>query len=103
MDPEDLKQLIEGSAAIQQCLGGTKGVLEEEQVTIDFAYATAVAIEPIAAGEAFTKANTWVKRPGTGDILAEHFDALCTRKAARAIEKDTLIQWADVEGGKWIE
>ncbi len=73
MDPADLRQLIEGSRAIHESLGGSKNVLPEEAPTIRFAYASVVAIRDIAAGEAFTRDNTWVKRPGTGEILAEEF------------------------------
>lgn len=66
MDPTDLKELIEGSRAIFQALGGRKNVLKEEQPTIDFAYACVVAIRDIRAGEELSMENIWVKRPGTG-------------------------------------
>lgn len=54
-------------------LGGTKCAAAEEQVTIDFAFATVVAIRDIKKGESFTKENIWVKRPGTGEIPAEDY------------------------------
>ena len=54
--------------------GGTKGPVKEEQVTMDFAFATVVTIQPIKAGEPFTQQNLWVKRPGTGAIPAERFE-----------------------------
>ncbi|MDQ7835885.1 MAG: N-acetylneuraminate synthase family protein [Humidesulfovibrio sp.] len=93
MDPEEMRQLIEGSRIIHKALGGTKGVLPEEQVTIDFAYASCVTIAPIKKGEAFTKANLWVKRPGTGEILAEHFEGLLGKAATRDIDPDTQLTW----------
>ena len=62
--------------------GGTKGALPEEQVTIDFAFATVVTIAPVKKGEAFTKENIWVKRPGTGEILAKDFKKILGKKAA---------------------
>jgi sialic acid synthase SpsE len=96
MDPAEMKQLIEGSRLIHQALGGTKAILPEEQVTIDFAYASCVTIAPIKAGEAFTKANLWVKRPGTGEILAEHFEGLLGKKAATDIGPDTQLTWGMV-------
>lgn len=74
MDPIALKELIIGSREIFQMRGGTKKALPEEQVTIDFAYATVVTIQPIKAGESFTEDNIWVKRPGTGEILAEYYE-----------------------------
>ena len=93
MDPAEMKQLIEGSRLIHKALGGTKAILPEEQVTIDFAYASCVTIAPIKKGEAFTKANLWVKRPGTGDILAEHFEGLLGRAATCDIDPDTQLTW----------
>lgn len=82
MDEKDLTELIEASELIPQMLGGHKEALSEEQVTIDFAYASVVTINSIRAGETFTKQNLWVKRPGTGDFLAEKFDSLLGKVAA---------------------
>jgi sialic acid synthase SpsE len=93
MDPEEMRQLIEGSRLIHKALGGTKAILPEEQVTIDFAYASCVTIAPVKKGEAFTKENLWVKRPGTGEILAEHFDNLLGRCAEKDIAADTQLTW----------
>lgn len=93
MDPAEMQQLIEGSRLIHKALGGTKAILPEEQVTIDFAYASCVTIAPVKKGEAFTKGNLWVKRPGTGEILAEHFTGLLGRKAAADIGPDTQLTW----------
>jgi len=99
MDPEEMRQLIEGSKLIHKALGGTKAVLPEEQVTIDFAYASCVTIAPVKKGESFTKANLWVKRPGTGEILAEHFESLLGRIAARDIDVDTQLAWDMIHAG----
>ncbi|MDO9083585.1 MAG: N-acetylneuraminate synthase family protein [Humidesulfovibrio sp.] len=100
MDPAEMQQLIEGSKIIQQARGGSKGILPEEQVTIDFAYASCVTIAPIKKGEAFSKQNLWVKRPGTGQILAEHFEGLLGRTAAADMDKDTQLSWDLVQGGR---
>jgi sialic acid synthase SpsE len=43
IDPVELRDMIVGSAAIHQALGGGKTILPEEQPTIDFAYACVVA------------------------------------------------------------
>lgn len=78
--------------------GGEKKALKEEQVTIDFAYASVVSIQSIKRGECFSKENLWVKRPGTGEIPAKDFETLLGKKALRDITKDTLIGWDMVEG-----
>ncbi len=93
MTPRDLKDLIVGSRAIHQALGGHKDILPEEQPTIDFAYACVVAIRDIKPGEALSKDNIWVKRPGTGQIKAEHFDSLLGKKALAGIQKNEQIRW----------
>lgn len=96
MDEQVTKELIVGSNEIWQMRGGTKKPALEEQVTIDFAFATVCAIAPIKKGEVFTKDNIWVKRPGTGKILAEHFNDLIGKKAARNIENDEQLSWEDI-------
>jgi sialic acid synthase SpsE len=97
MTPEDLRQLTEGSRAIHESLGGYKDVLPGEAPTIRFAYASVVAIHDIAAGEPFTYDNTWVKRPGTGEIRAEELPAVLSKRAARDIRKDEQLQWASIQ------
>lgn len=97
MSPSDLKYLIEGSRAIYQALEGHKGILPEEQPTINFAYASVVTIAPIKKGESFSMENIWVKRPGTGSIPAERFKSLLGKKATRNLEKDFQVNPNDIE------
>jgi sialic acid synthase SpsE len=96
MDPIALKELIIGSSEIALMRGGKKEAAKEEQVTIDFAFATIVSIKAIKKGEVFTKDNIWVKRPGTGSIRAEHFDRILGRIAEKDIEDDKHIDWEDI-------
>jgi N-acetylneuraminate synthase len=95
MDEQATKELIVSSNEIWQMRGGTKAPAKEEQVTIDFAFATVCSIAPILKGEIFTKENIWVKRPGTGKILAEHFNDVLGKVATRAIENDEQLIWED--------
>jgi len=96
MDPIALKELIIGSEEISKMRGGKKEAAAEEQVTIDFAFATVVTIKAIKEGEIFTKDNIWVKRPGTGEIKAESFNELLGKKALKDIEDDSHVSWNDV-------
>lgn len=96
MDPIALQELIYGSAEIALMRGGKKEATKEEQVTIDFAFATVVTIKPIKKGELLTKENIWVKRPGTGPIKAEHYNELLGKTANRDIENDEHIDWSDI-------
>lgn len=95
IDPQELKDLIEGSKAIFQALPGEKDILPEEQPTIDFAYACVVSIQDIAAGDKLTKENIWVKRPGTGEIKAVHFEGLLGKTANKIIPKNSQLRWTD--------
>ena len=97
MDSQDLKVLIKGSCAIHAALGGNKSILLEEQPTIDFAYATVVAIKEIQKGETLTKDNIWVKRPGTGEIQAAEYDNLLGCKATKSIKNGGHLGWNDLE------
>lgn len=96
MDEKACRELIESSAKLHLQLGGTKGPAKEEQVTMDFAFATVVTIAPIRAGEALTPHNLWVKRPGTGSIPAERYESLLGRRAARDIASDTHLAESDI-------
>ena len=92
MDPIAMKELILGSAEIAKMRGGKKEAAAEEQVTIDFAFASVVTIKPIKKGEKFTKDNLWVKRPGTGEILAEEYKNILGKRAIMDIPKDEHLK-----------
>lgn len=96
MDKNELKQLIKSTKEIFVMRGGKKEAAEEERVTIDFAFATVVTIKPIKVGEEFTRENIWVKRPGTGEILAEHYENILGKVAKRDIKIDEHIMWDDI-------
>ncbi len=99
MDEAALRELLNAAADVPQMLGGEKRAALEEQVTIDFAFATVVTIAPMRAGEAFTKDNLWVKRPGTGGIHAEKYESILGKTAACDIACDTQLTEDMIEGG----
>ncbi len=92
MDGKDLAELLLAADEVPLMLGGEKKALKEEQVTIDFAFATVVTIKPIKKGEKFTNDNIWVKRPGTGEILAEEFNSILGKTAKFDIPNDTQLE-----------
>ena len=97
MDPIQAKDLIEGANILFSQRGGSKEPAKEEQVTIDFAFATVVSIKKINKGEALSGNNIWVKRPGVGEIKAEFYKDLIGKKALRTIVNDTHLNWSDFE------
>jgi len=96
MDTQQCRELIEASKILHLELGGSKGPVKEEQVTMDFAFATVVTIAPIKAGELFTKDNIWVKRPGTGAIPAEQYEEVLGKLANRDLTADIHLGYEDV-------
>lgn len=97
MDQQACHELIISSNEIWQMRGGEKRPAQEEQVTIDFAFATVCTIKPMVKGETFTAENIWVKRPGTGKILAEHYQSLLGKKATRDLSNDQQLTFEDIE------
>lgn len=96
MDEHRCRELIEAAHTLHAELGGTKGRLKEEQVTMDFAFATVVTIQAVKSGESFTRQNLWVKRPGTGAIPAERYEEVLGRPSKRDIPADTHLTADDV-------
>jgi N-acetylneuraminate synthase len=96
MDEHGAKDLIYGANLIQKMRGGSKGPVELEKPTIAFAYASVVSIKEIKKGEIFSIDNIWVKRPGTGEILAEHFEDIIGKTASSNIENDSFIKWSNI-------
>jgi N-acetylneuraminate synthase len=96
MDPVALKELIIGSESISKMRGGQKEATKEEQVTMDFAFATVVTTSPIKQGMLFTKENLWVKRPGVGKISAEFYDSILGKHANKDLDTDIHLEWDDV-------
>ncbi|MFV8440709.1 N-acetylneuraminate synthase family protein [Flavobacterium sp. LB2P44] len=97
MDEKACIELIVSSNEMWQMRGGTKKPALEEQVTIDFAFATVCTIAPIQKGEVFTKDNVWVKRPGTGAILADQYESIIGKVATRTISEDEQLEVNDYE------
>jgi sialic acid synthase SpsE len=98
MDGDELKILIQAAREVHLMRGGVKTALAEEQVTIDFAFATVVTIANIKKGEVFTKENLWVKRPGTGEILAEDYEKILGKTSLCDIKSDVHITFEMVGG-----
>jgi len=97
MTPEEMRDLIRSSAEIALMRGGKKEAAEEEQVTIDFAFATVVTIKPVKEGEIFTKENLWVKRPGTGEIKAEGYNCILGKTSKKDLAEGEHLKWSDID------
>ena len=103
MDEKALRDLIEQSKEMALMRGTqteSKEATKEEQVTIDFAFASVVSIAPIKKGEILSMENIWVKRPGKGGIPASVFESLLGKRALRDIDANRQLNYEDFEDGE---
>ena len=96
MEPIELEALVKDIRAIERSLGATKKIQPGEQDVRNMALHSVVSIRDIAAGAKIGAADIWVKRPGTG-IPARQMADVVGRVAKRAIPRDQLIRWEDVQ------
>ncbi|PYR14461.1 MAG: hypothetical protein DMF94_34240 [Acidobacteria bacterium] len=96
MEPAELADLVRGIRAIEQARGATKAIQPGEQDVRNMAHHSVVSIRDIAAGATIRTEDVWAKRPGTG-IPARQLGEVIGRTAKRAIEKDRLIAWGDLD------
>ena len=97
MDEAEAKDLVESAKEIFQMRGGKKEATKEEQVTIDFAFATCVSTQNIKKGEKITSKNLWVKRPGIGKIQARDYEKILGKTAKIDIPIHTHITWEMID------
>ena len=97
LDPDSLKQLIEGSNVIFLARGGDKGPLPEEASTISFAFASVVAIRDIQRDEVLNDSNIWVKRPGGGDFTSLDYEKLFGKIANKNIKNGFQIKNTEID------
>jgi len=100
IEPDELKNLIDGSKKIWEARGGTKDILLEEKPVTDFAYASIVSIKAIKVGDVFSLDNIWVKRPGNGKLLADSYDKVLGMVSKTNINIDEQIGPEDIVGYK---
>lgn len=96
MDEKDCEKLLKGIKILFDQRGGSKSILEEEQVTRDFAFATVCSTKKIKKGEILNSQNLWVRRPGVGDFSAEEYETLFGKKASRDISENQTLKRSDV-------
>lgn len=90
MTPDELRELKELSNNMFLMRGGSKAqLLEEEDDTRNFAFATVVASQDIEAGTILTSNHLIAKRPRRGDFDAAEINSLIGKKVLVRLQKDT--------------
>lgn len=92
MEPEEMKELVVETERAWKALGGIRyGPLEEERKSLAFRRSLYVA-EDMKAGEAFTKSNLRVLRPGSG-LPPIYYDVVLGRRVRVDTPKGTPVRW----------
>ncbi|MBB6610437.1 pseudaminic acid synthase [Pontibacter sp. Tf4] len=92
LEPEELKLLVVESERAWQAMGHVQyGVQKAEEKSRLFKRSV-YAAKDIAAGEAFTKENIRVIRPGLG-LAPKHYEELLGKAAATNIKAGTPLTW----------
>ena len=96
IDPAELRGLIEGSRAIHAGARRDKG--DPARGAADDRLRLCLRREHPRDRRRrdIQRDNIWVKRPGTGEILAAEYEALLGKVARRAISRDVQIRRADI-------
>jgi N-acetylneuraminate synthase len=95
IEPDELTEMVRRIRILEAARGAEKAVFEREKQIRAWAHHSVVTLKPIAAGERFDDANVWVKRPGTG-IPAEKLEDVLGKTAARDLDANVQVDWADV-------
>lgn len=97
IEPQQLKDLVDGVRAVYEASGDTKEVNEEaKKVRYGFSESV-VTIAPIKKGERLeAHKNIWVKRPGSG-IPSYELQTVVGKYAMRDMEADYLLTHEDIK------
>jgi N-acetylneuraminate synthase len=97
MDTNELKSLLEASKILHLASGGKKNLLNEEKITMDFAFSSVVSNCLIKKNTKFTIKNISLKRPSGGDFNPEDYNGLIGKVAKKDILSGKQINYNDVK------
>ena len=92
MDAMQLKELIKASKIIPSTLPGKKEPIQEELITMNFAFSSVVSRRFINKGSKFNENNICLKRPGNGDFLSKDFRKILGKIAKKDIKENIQIK-----------
>jgi N-acetylneuraminate synthase len=97
IDQSQLKRLIEESQNIFESMQFQRKDIIAESSTKKFAYASIVTVKKINKNSKFSLDNLWVKRPGTGEILAKDLYRIIGKTAKKNINTGEQLKKAHVK------
>ena len=95
MDMSELRFLVDTSREVYIATRNPKGRTAPEESVYKFARGSIVADCDLNAGDIIQDSSIWARRPGTGEIAADEFDALLGRKVRCNIKRNTQLSWSD--------
>ena len=95
IEPSELAEMVRMIRIIETSGGTRKDLFDGEREIRAWAHHSVVTLQPVAAGDRFDEANTWVKRPGTG-IPAARLDEVLGRRATRDVAADVQVTQEDM-------
>ncbi|HVF39484.1 MAG TPA: N-acetylneuraminate synthase family protein [Gemmatimonadaceae bacterium] len=97
MDAQDLARFRRYSERLRLLVGdsSSKHAIETEEISRLNARRSIVIDAPVASGDTITESMLTYKRPGTG-VSPVHWDEVIGRRAARDLDRDHVLQWADL-------
>lgn len=108
IEPDELAELVKGTAAVFEAMGSERKVFKEEVTIVAWARESVVSETAIRKGAVIQPQMVWVKRPGPGrdGIPAKALSQVIGAVAKRDIPKDTQLRWADLQlsrapDGRW--
>lgn len=97
MDESQARELVQACKDYYLMKGGHKEYIQQEQVTIDFAFNSIVAQENLVAGDIVSYENTTTRRPGNIGIPAHDYDMIIGKKLIRNKLAGEHIYYEDIE------
>ncbi|MEW7982056.1 MAG: polyhydroxyalkanoate biosynthesis repressor PhaR [gamma proteobacterium symbiont of Phacoides pectinatus] len=99
IEPEQLRDLVQGVRAIEAALGGREKRLNAEALKVRQGFSeSVVTIAPVRAGEPFReRVNIWVKRPGNG-IPSHELARVSGKRALCDLPAGRLLSPDEIEG-----
>ena len=99
INPEELKQLVEGCMQIYLAKSDIKKIHPQEKKIISWARESVVTTKNIQKDENFTINNISVKRPAPSnkEIAPKFFWKILKKKSNRNLKKNEKIKWTDIK------
>ena len=97
MDPAELRFLVDRSREIHTALRNPKQRTKAEEPVYRFARSSIVADRDLDKGHLIQPSDIWARRPGNGAIPGFEFDHVVGRRLARAVSRNTQLDWLDFE------